>query len=190
MGRSHVTPIVQHTELDCGPASLKLALEVFGKRKSLTTLNKLCGTTRNGTSTKQMIGAIRKLGLSVMSLENATLRHLTSSLKYSPMKPRAVIVTYLYTTPDEDSDWKESGHWATVSSYSASAGRIVVFDSYTGKKKSYPWNAFKTIWKDYDYVRRGGKLIRKWQHRLMLVIAQDAQSLPAFRLKTAKVFVA
>jgi ABC-type bacteriocin/lantibiotic exporter with double-glycine peptidase domain len=197
MGRSHVSPIIQHNDVACGPASLKHALAVFGKRKSLTYLNDLCKTSRNGTSTKRMIQAASKLGFSVMSLENATLRHVIGALRYPRNQPRAVLVSYLYSTPEEDEDWKESGHWATVSSYSASNGRIILFDSYSGKKKSYSWKIFKDIWKDYDYKRthtgkkkRQYKLIRKWQYRPMLVITKSPKNLPAFRQSGAKIYSA
>lgn len=195
MGRTHVSPIVQNSEVDCGPASIKHVLAIFRKRKSLATLNALCKTTRNGTSTSNMIRALSKLGFAVLSMQNATLRHLIGSLRYPPANPRAVIVSYLYTSNAQDIDWKDSGHWATVSSYSASNGKIVLFDSYTGRKKSYRWSEFKELWKDYDLVRKvdssNGQYTtrKKWQYRLLLVIARDASSLPAFTQRGVQVFM-
>jgi ABC-type bacteriocin/lantibiotic exporter with double-glycine peptidase domain len=195
MGRTHVQTILQHTEVDCGPAALKHALSVFGARRSLSYLNTLCKTNRNGTSTTNMIQASLKLGYSVLAIENATLRHLTGALRYSPTKPRAVIVSYLYENGEQDNTWKDSGHWAAVSSYSASNGKIIIFDSYVGKKKSYYWQDFKKVWKDYDLIRKPTdklrkqyKLVKKWQHRLLLVIAKSAQELPSFSIQTAKLF--
>jgi ABC-type bacteriocin/lantibiotic exporter with double-glycine peptidase domain len=195
MGRSSVKVITQKNDVSCGPASLKHALEIFGSRKSEAYLQRLCKTNGNGTSTANMIQALVQLGYAVLSVEHATLRHLTSALKYSPTKPRAVIVSYLYGTNDSWSqEVRETGHWATVYSYRASSGRIVLFDSYTGTKKSYVWDMFKKAWKDYDRIRKPIsritkkiKLFRKWQHRLLLIVANDVRDLPKFRIQTAKI---
>lgn len=195
MGRNHVTPIQQPDNTTCGPAALKHALAVFGKRKSLEYLMDLCGTNRNGTSTKNMIRAANKLGFSVLVVEYATLRHLQSALKYNPNQLRAVLVSYLYDLDEKDRPHAESGHWAAVSSYSASKSRIVLFDSSSAQKKSYDWADFRARWMDYDLKRkRIGKrkkhfrLIRKWQQQLLCVIARDASHLPTFTIDTSRVF--
>jgi ABC-type bacteriocin/lantibiotic exporter with double-glycine peptidase domain len=195
MGRKHVTPVVQPDDSSCGPASIKHALEILGKRRSLESLKKLCKTSRNGTTVKNMITALNKLGLSVMSVENASLRHLTGALKYSPNQHRAVIVNYLYHCDDTDDKWRESGHWATVSFYSAREGKIVLFDSYTGRKKSYSWKNFINYWKDYDLKRKRTSkrkatytVVKKWKHRLMLVVAKDRDGLPDFTIGTSKIY--
>src|SRR3990167_1590022 len=141
MGRTNVLPMYQPTDDPaCGPSALKHALAVLGKRKSLETLKEICRVTRNGTSTKSMIRAVNKLGLSALVVKSATLHHLHSALHYGPNNVRAVMVSYLY---DNDPD---SGHWATVSGYLSSKSRIVLFDSYSGQKKSYPWNDFRQRW--------------------------------------------
>lgn len=195
MGRSHVTPVQQPDDTTCGPAALKHALAVFGKRKSLEYLMDLCKTNRNGTTTKNMIHAANKLGFSVLVVEYATLHHLQSALKYNPNQLRAVIVSYLYDLDEKDRPHPDSGHWACVSSYSASKSRIVLFDSASGQKKSYAWNDFRTRWMDYDLKRRNiGKrkihfqLVRRWQQQLLFVMARDPSHLPKFSIDTSKVF--
>lgn len=194
MGRSKVKVITQHTEESCGPASIKHALEIFGLRKSLTYLYDLCKTNSNGTSTTAMIRALRRLGYSVLQVEHANLKHLTSALRHEPNKKRAVIVSYLYDQTDRGPE-HDSGHWATVSSYRASDKRIVVLDSYTGKRKSYMWDIFRGMWKDYDRIRRPIskmvkkiRLVRKWQHRLLLIVAKDKRDLPRFKISTARLY--
>lgn len=196
MGRSHITPIQQPDDTTCGPAALKLALAVLGKRRSLSSLIKLCKTTRNGTSTKHMIAAVNKLGLPVLIVEYATLHHLQSVLRYSPNEPRAVLVSYLYDLDEQDKPHPESGHWAVVSSYSARNSRIVLLDSASGKKKSYPWKEFRDRWMDYDLKRKKikqgekqFKLVRRWQQQLMMVIAKEDSVLPKFKIATAKLFL-
>lgn len=195
MGRTHVSPVLAQTEVSCGPACVKNALGVFGIRKSQDALEVLCKTSRNGTSTKNLIGALVKLNFVVLAVENATLHHVMSALKYSPNNPRAVIVNYLYSQKHEDEDWKNSGHWATVSSYSASNGKLVVFDPASGKKKSYLWKEFIHMWKDFDYKRRRVSkvskkftLVRKWSRRLLLIVAKDMQNLPDFSIQSQAVY--
>jgi len=196
MGRTHVKPIQQPDDTTCGPAALQLSLRVLGIRKSLKALIKLCKTNRNGTSTKHMIEAINKLKLSCLVMEYATLHHLQSALKYRAHEARATLVSYLYDLDEKDEPHPESGHWATVASYLSSKSRIVLLDSSSGKRKSYDWSDFRERWYDYDFkrrkVKRGRKkfrLIHKWQPQLMLVIARDPESLPYFRIATARVFI-
>jgi len=195
MGRSHITPIQQPDSLTCGPASLKLALAILGKRKSLDSLTELCKTNGHGTTTKNMIGAVNKLGLPTLVVEYATLHHVQSALKYRPNQPRAVLVSYLYDLDERKDPHPESGHWAVVSSFSARRSRIVLLDSSSGRKKSYDWQTFRDRWMDYDLrrkrVKKNGqkfRLIRKWQQQLLMVIARETENLPRFRISTAKLY--
>ncbi len=144
-----------------------------------------------------MIAAVNKLGLPVLAVEYATLHHLQSALKYSPNAPRAVLVSYLYDLDEKDNPHPDSGHWAVVGSYSARNSRIVLLDSASGKKKSYPWKEFRDRWMDYDLkrkkIKRGKKefkLVRRWQEQLMMVIAKDEKNLPKFTIQSAKLFPA
>ena len=193
MGRTNIKVITQPNDVTCGPASLKHALEILGVKKSVSALQRLCKTTRNGTSTKKMICAIQKLGYAVVAVNKANPRHIMSALHSDPSKPRAAIVDYLYGADEEVSE-SESGHWAAISSFSPSKKRIVVMDSYTGKRKSYTWKIFRSMWKDFDRIRKPNtklsgqyKLVRKWQKRLLLIIAKQPSHLPAFRLNTITV---
>lgn len=192
MGRSHVYPIQQPDDLSCGPSSLKVALELLGKRRSLKSLIELSKTNRNGTTTKNMVRAVNKLGLPVLVVQYATLHHLVSALKYRPNQTRAVLVSYLYDLDEKNKPLAESGHWAFVSAYLASKSRIVLLDSATGKKKSYDWSEFRKRWTEYDLKRRKNgnhfKLVRKWQPQLMMIIAREESHLPKFRISSAEVF--
>lgn len=196
MGRSHVAPIQQPTNYTCGPAALKTALHIFGTHKSLASLIDLCKTTRNGTSTKNLISAINTFGFPVLAIEYATLTHLQSALKYSQNSVRAVMVSYLYDLDAKNRPHPDSGHWATVSSFSASKNRIYLFDSSSNTRKSYNWKEFRSRWKDYDWKRKkigaGGhkfRLIRHWQPQLMLVFTKKAEHLPKFTSSTSKLFI-
>lgn len=194
MGRSKTKPYPQPDDKTCGPVSLKTALAILGKRKSLTDLIPLCRTNKNGTSVKNLIGAINQLGYPVLAVEWATLRHLQSALKSNPGEPRAAIVNYQEIDAADEKD--ESGHYAAVAKFSARDSRIVLFDSFSAQKKSYKWTDFIDLWYDYDYRRihkshpkNSFKLGRKFYNRLLLIIAQKAQDLPRFSASTAKLFL-
>lgn len=189
MGRSKAKSHLQPDDRSCGPASLKTALEILGVRKSLGDLIKLCKTNRNGTSPAKLIRAANHLGISVMAVEETTLTHLQNTLKYKSLKPRAVIVDYLYDLKADFSPHEESGHYAAVASYSASNRRIILFDSSTGTKKSYDWKDFMNRWCDFEFKKHGNKLIRSWNNRLMFVLARDPKHLPKFKISTAKLFL-
>ncbi len=190
MGRSKAKTHLQPDDRTCGPTSLKTALEILGMRKSLGDLIKLCKTNRNGTSPAKLIRAANSLGVSVLAVEWTTLTHLQNALKHQSLKPRAVIVDYLYDLKADFSPHEESGHYAAVASYSASNRRIVLFDSSTGTKKSYDWKDFLCRWCDFEFKRRSGKLIKSWNNRLMFVLAKDPKHLPQFKISTAKLFLA
>lgn len=196
MGRSHISPTQQPTDVTCGPTALKTALKILDIHTSLESLIKLCKTTRNGTSTHNIIRAINSLGLPVLAVEYATLTHIQSALKYSPNNVRAVLVSYLYELDEKNRPHPDSGHWAAVSSFSASKNKIVLFDSASKTKKSYYWQEFRRRWKDYDWKRKKitarsykFRLVRHWQPQLMLILAKDAESLPSFSIPTSKLFL-
>lgn len=188
MGRTHVRPIEQPDEVTCGPSSLKVALDILGKRKSLRSLISLCNTTRQGTTTNKMIQAINTLELSALLIKKTTLRHIKSTLKYHPKKTRAALVFYLYDVDEKNRPHPESGHWAVVRSYSEEKKRIFLFDSYSGKRKSYTWSEFRRRWQDYELKRRSVKkrgrkfqFIRKKQPQFMIVLANNPYHLPNFK---------
>lgn len=196
MGRKHVSPIRQPDDTTCGPSALKVALHVLGISKSLDGLIELCNTNRNGTTTKNLITAVTKLGYPVLAVEYATLTHIQSALKYHANGVRAVMVSYLYDLDEKFEPHPDSGHWATVSSYSASKNKIILLDSASGKRKSYYWQDFRSRWFDYDLKRKKiskkskhFKLVRHWQPQLMLVIAKKAEDLPKFQIASSKIFL-
>ena len=192
MTRSRATYHYQPNDYTCGPASLKTALEIIGKRYSLAELIEVCKTSRNGTSVIGLIRGINKLGFSVLAIEWATLRHLQSVLKPIVDKPLSIIVNY----QEEGTNLEENGHYAVVASYSARDSRIKLFDTLKGGKKTYKWTEFIDLWWDFDYRRvkkskrsKKFKLARKYYNRLMLIIAKKPEHLPNYTIPTAKQFL-
>lgn len=191
MGRNNVSPIKQPDDVTCGPSALKLALSSLGKRASLSTLIELCQTNKNGTSTKNLVRAINKLGLPALLVKKATLSHLQNALRYPSNQPRAVVVDYLYDRDQNGKLLPHSGHWAMVRSFQPSKSRIVLLDSGTGKTKSYAWSDFRGRWLDFDLKRkRTGKkykMMREWQRQMMIVVSREINHLPRF--KSARVYL-
>ncbi len=194
MTRSRVYPIKQPDDNSCGPAALKTALAMLGKRASVAHLIELCKTNKNGTTTRNMIGAIRRLKLNSLVMEKTTLNHLLSALRTTKTKRRAILVSYLYHIDDNDKPNPDSGHWAVVSAYKPATGRIVVLDSYSGQKISYAWSEFRKRWIDQKLKRRkvgkrGSeyKVIKQQEKQLMIVVADDRDSLPRFNINTARI---
>lgn len=195
MGRTEIKPIRQPDDYTCGPTALKHALSILGIRKSIKNLVSLCMTNNNGTSTKHMINAILRCRLAAMLVERATLKNIRSVLRYTSKHIRAILVCYLYDTDIHGFPMTESGHWATVSSFSSARGKIILFDSYTGSRKSYPWPDFRNRWIAYDLKRRlvskfenKFTIIRKWQPQQIIVIARDSRDFPKFSSRRAKIF--
>jgi ABC-type bacteriocin/lantibiotic exporter with double-glycine peptidase domain len=193
MSRYHTAPIKQPDEDSCGPAALKMALSILGKRMSVSRLRDLCETNTNGTNTNKMIRAIKKLKLPALVVEKTTLNHLLSALKTSTTQKRAVMVSYLYGIDEYDNPRPESGHWAVVSSFKPSTSRIVLLDSYTGQKTSYAWAEFRRRWIDENLKRRKlGKrknkfrFVHKSEKQLMIVMSTNVDHLPKFSMSSAK----
>jgi len=196
MGRTKILPVQQPDDRTCGPTALKTAFAIFGVKKSLSDLIKLCKTNKNGTTTKNLIKAANKLGFTVLAVEYANLKHLQSALKYKPNRNRAVLVSFLSELDENEDPHEESGHWSVVSSYSNSTSRIILLDSYTGKRISYNWTEFRKRWFDYDLKRRNVykkgrrfQLVRHWQPQLMLVLTLNPKHLPKFSITSSKVFL-
>jgi ABC-type bacteriocin/lantibiotic exporter with double-glycine peptidase domain len=187
MGRTKARAFEQPNDYTCGPAALKTALLVLGKNYSLKRLIELCKSTKkDGTTVKKMVRAANSLGISVMCVQNTTLRHMQSALKNNPRQPRSIIVEYL-----QDKNDLESGHWSTVASYSAKNGKIILFDPSDGVRRSYKWNNFiENHWFDYQRIKgkASGKPMKKWSYRLMLVLTRERDHLPKFKTKNAKVY--
>lgn len=76
---------LQSTKASCGPAALGNALEALGIKRSDDELKVLCKTTAEGTSAKNIIAAIRALGIEPVSFKTSAAlapivlsHHLTS----------------------------------------------------------------------------------------------------------------
>jgi ABC-type bacteriocin/lantibiotic exporter with double-glycine peptidase domain len=197
MGRTKAKTHHQPDCNSCGPASLKTALEILNTRKSLDKLIELCQTTRNGTPVARLVKAANKLGFSALYVRWADLRHVLRVLKHTPQKPLAAIVNYLYDLDYNQEPEEDSGHYATIATYSSRNSRITLFDSNSGKRKSYSWIDFQNRWYDFEYRRKKRgvsktwfKITKNWHNRPLLILAKDPSHLPHFQIKSQKLYLA
>ncbi len=168
MGRSKIKPIKQPNDVTCGPAALQLVCRILNIRRTMHGLISLCKTSRNGTSNDSMIRAIRSLGLICSIKKRASLTHIKCALYQTQKHKRAILTNYLYDINDEGRPEADSGHWAVISTYSPSKGKITVLDSYSGKRKSYSWKDFRKRWIDVEYKRK--KVVGKRYFRIIKTV--------------------
>jgi ABC-type bacteriocin/lantibiotic exporter with double-glycine peptidase domain len=194
MSRSKTKPVKQPNGVTCGPASLKTALKIFDKKISLSKLINLCKTSRQGTSTDKLLSTIKKLGLSALFIKGATLKHINKTLYTSKPKVLVSLVNYLYDDDKNGNPDPESGHWAAVASFSQLKRKIVLFDSYTGKRKSYNWPEFRLRWYDYKLKKRTTdkqsgkyKFIHKWDNQPLIIVGLHPSHLPKFAYNSQKI---
>jgi ABC-type bacteriocin/lantibiotic exporter with double-glycine peptidase domain len=189
MGRSKAKPIPQPDELTCGPTSLKMALEMLGIDRSLKSVIKLCRTNHKGTTIPNLARAAAKCGTYALTLQDATLRHLVSALKYPRAEPRAVIINYISRQTQNHTLHEDSGHYSTVLSYSAAKKRIYLLDPYTAQVRSFTWKNFLSRWFDMDYKKNStGARRRVYTNRAMIIVAKKADYLPDFKLLNQSVY--
>jgi ABC-type bacteriocin/lantibiotic exporter with double-glycine peptidase domain len=196
MSRSKTKPVKQPDEVSCGPASLKTALKIFDKKISFSKLINLCKTSNRGTSITKILQAIKKLGLSALFIKKATLKHINRTLSTGKPYVLVSLINYLYEDDDHGNPDPESGHWAVVASFSQTKKRIVLFDSYTGKRKSYAWPKFRLRWLDYDLQKRHinqpkqkFKFVRKWYHQPLIIVGCKSSHLPQYLYNSQKIAI-
>lgn len=72
----------------CGPAALRHALLCYGVRKSVKSLAALCGTTKEGTNTRQLQYAANALGFQLREFQYRKAAEAVHELiEYLPVTP-------------------------------------------------------------------------------------------------------
>jgi len=116
--------VYQLDRKDCGPTSIKIIAEYFGKSYSLDYLKDLCGMTKKGVSFSGLICACQKIGLRTLASE-------------AGMQEMIDIITLPCII-----HWKEC-HFAVV--YHVSKNHVFVSDPSKGLVK-YDLDSFKLGW--------------------------------------------
>ncbi|OGG01857.1 hypothetical protein A2Z33_01235 [Candidatus Gottesmanbacteria bacterium RBG_16_52_11] len=187
MGRSRIKPVLQPDDVSCGPATVKHVMAVFNRRRSISSLSRLCRTNGNGTNTKNMIRALRRLGFYVSVRESATLSDVKRALRRDSRKQAAIVSYLAEDRPDRTPD-PDSGHWGMVAGFSPKRQRISILDSSVGARRTYRWDNFRQRWYDYDLKRNRSharsprfRVRRQWQPHLLMVASQSIPDNPGLR---------
>lgn len=142
----------------CGPASLKMVLDFFGKTyraKPYTEkrLAALCGMTAEGVDHVQFVKGVKKVpGASVFTKQNGTL----NELRYFILQERLPIIVGWWETfslEPEDSPDEDCGHFSVIQHISTKY--IYLADPWVGENKKagvrkIPIRQFMEMWHDTD----------------------------------------
>lgn len=138
----------------CGPASLKMVLEFFGKRLSEAKLANLAGATaKKGVGAAGLIRAARKLGFKVYSKQNSSLTEVSKFLKLG-------LPAIIHWFPEDD------GHYSVIAGITKN--KICLADPQFGKIKTISRQEFLRRW--FDYKTKKGKP-RGW--RWLMIVKKE-----------------
>jgi len=125
----------QETNYTCGAASMRMALEFCGIKKSEKQVAKLLGTNKvRGTWHKDFPIVAETFKLSYVSMKNATIRGLEEYQK----KGFAIVICYFYPP-------KKIDHYSILKKIDKEY--IYFLDPFFGKNHKYPIKHFKKIWR-------------------------------------------
>ena len=106
-----IPEVVQTSNLDCGPASLKALLEGYGQHVSYGRLREACQTGLDGTSIETIETVANQLGLAAEQIM-LPLDHLL--LKSARALPAIVVVTLAQGVTHFVVVWRRTGGWLQI----------------------------------------------------------------------------
>jgi hypothetical protein len=131
---------------NCGPASMTMAVSVFGKTEDQTTAMNFMKTTPNDKNVRpdEMVNYARSLGLGADWRIGGDFTRLKQFLANGI--PVVVEVSY---APDPD-DWM--GHYRLLVGYDDTAGRFIAYDSVIppGRDVPQPYGKFDDEWQIFN----------------------------------------
>lgn len=130
----------QDTTYTCGPVSLQMVLEFFGRRHSEKELSQLAKTEHLGTAHGEMVRAVTALGLYCYVNSDAALEEV----KYFLNLGQPVIVNFIEPSSDE-------GHYAVAVGYDKR--HLILHDPWNGPYFRLSFADFVRRWYD-DGARR------------------------------------
>ncbi len=140
----------------CGPACLKIILAFYGIRKSEKNLEKLCKTTNNGTTIKNLIKAARKFELVGDVKEYSSIEYLKKNIK---QKIPTIVDWFL----------EDDGHYSVVAGIDDK--NIYLQDPSIGKIRKVELQKFKRIW--FDFVGDFPKSKKEFILRRMITLKKE-----------------
>jgi hypothetical protein len=146
----------------CGPASLKMALDYYGIKKSEKELASLTGATpRFGTDEKGLAKAARKLGFKVIVKNNSSFGDMGRWLqKGVPL----IVDWFTRGRSDYPDSTVADGHYSVVCGIDSKY--IYLQDPEIGKERKIEKSDFRRVWFDFR-----GKFIDPRQLIIRQIIA-------------------
>lgn len=151
-----MTPLIpikhfRQTPALCGPASLKMLFDYYGKFFSESELTDLCSATlERGTDHEGMLSAIRRIGEEPIDKENATFDDIRNYID------KGIPVIVGWWSDDDD-------HYSVVCDMDEESITIMDPELDDGLRK-FTLSEFDEIWHDFD-----GPENRKVNHWMLVV---------------------
>jgi ATP-binding cassette subfamily B protein len=140
----------QEDEYTCGPVCLKMVSEFYHKKYSKAFLKKLARTTEShGTSTKNMESVMKRLGFTVVTQRNSTLKDIEMFITLG----HPVVV--LYTEPGT---WAHYGVVTKITKH-----HVYIHDPYRKPLEMFTRKAFAQRWSPKGRARRWMMVIQEKQ---------------------------
>jgi ABC-type bacteriocin/lantibiotic exporter with double-glycine peptidase domain len=116
----------QERQYSCGPAAIRAALYMLGRKVTEAKVRKVAGTTTGGSDEKDMIRAIHYYGYNVTEINSTTKKESWAKIKYQIGRGRPIILCI--------NGWS---HWVCI--VGMFGKKVILFDPYKepGKQKSY-----------------------------------------------------
>src|SRR3989344_9024424 len=146
-------PFQQGYDGSCGPASLKIALESLGRKKTEKELRKLCRVGKGGIELEDLLKVAKKFKLKGFIKKNSDIKEIRNYLR----KKYEIIVGWFH---------ESDGHYSVVSHIDKE--NIYLQDPELGHLRAMRIELFKRIWFDFpgDFIKTKNDL----QLRKMLVL--------------------
>ena len=140
----------QTYEYDCGASAVEAILDYYGIDMREEKIMKTAGTTKNGTSIKGIIKALKKYRLKVKSGEMT----ISQIKRYIDNKIPVILMLQAWTKkkkPDWEKDWID-GHYVIVIGYD---GHKFYFEDPASASRTYlTYNELDKRWHDIDTDRK------------------------------------
>ncbi|MCI0566339.1 cysteine peptidase family C39 domain-containing protein [bacterium] len=137
----------------CGPASLKIIFDFFGREYEEKTIAELCRSTKHGTDHKDMAACARILGASVFEKKNASMRDLK---RYVMGKRLPVVVGWWEDFKYKNKNWNgvkitaknDEGHYSVICRVTKHF--VYLLDPWLCEVRKMPIHQFMEKWWDAD----------------------------------------